>query len=428
MTSKEMHYVIGGMLMTAACNASAAGFALIEQNGSGMGNAYAGAAAIAEDASTIFFNPAGMTYLPDSQLVMAAHAIQASAKFDNQGSTTPLGATTGGDGGDAGGWAFVPNFFYARAITDSIRLGIGVSAPFGLKTEYDDDWVGRYQAIKSELKTVNINPSIAFKASDRFSIGFGISAMRAQAELTNAVNFGALLGFNQLLDGKARLEGDDWGFGWNAGVLFQPRSDTRIGLAYRSQVHHELEGDVTFSGVPAPLSAFFPNGNITADLTTPSTFSASLFHQVDDQWDVVADATWIRWSNFEELRVVRDNGSEVSNVPEKWENTMRYSIGASYRHSDAVKLRAGLAYDESPISDRYRTPRIPDEDRIWLSLGASYRFSATGSLDVGYTHIFVQEGSLDKTNDTSVAALRDRLTGEYDSDVNILSVQYTHTF
>jgi long-chain fatty acid transport protein len=446
MRRKHIDYAIASLLMASAGNVSAAGFALIEQSGSGMGNAYAGGAAIAEDASTIFFNPAGMTYLPDSQLVIAAHAIKPSAKFDNDGShrSAVSGglATPGGDGGDAGDWAFVPNMFYAKALSENLRLGIGISAPFGLKTEYNDTWVGRYQAIKSDLKTININPSVAFKASEQLSIGFGISAMRAEAELTNAVDFGsicaALLGgcgigatFQQN-DGRAKLKGDDWGFGWNVGLLFSPNSDTRIGLAYRSQVHHELDGDVKFSGILAnsgnPLLAAFRNGSITANLTTPSSFSASLFHQVNDQWDIMADATWTRWSNFDELVAVRDSGAVVTDVPQKWDNTMRYSVGANYRYSDALKLRAGLAYDESPASDRFRTPRIPDEDRVWLSLGASYQISPMGKLDVGYTHIFIQDASLNKTNDTSSALLRDTLIGDYDSDVNILSVQYTHTF
>jgi long-chain fatty acid transport protein len=428
--------------------ANAAGFALIEQNASGMGNAFAGAAAVAEDASTIFFNPAGMSYLPDSQLVVAAHAIRPSAEFNNNGShRSPLTgglATPGGDGGDAGDLAFVPNFYFAKAITENIRLGVGINAPFGLKTEYSDGWVGRYQAIKSELKTININPSVAFRASDRLSVGFGISAMRAEADLTNAVDFGticaAALGgcgvgaIFQRNDGLARLEGDDWGFGWNAGVIFQATQATRFGLAYRSQVHQTLEGTVKFSDVPAAfalsplLTATFANGNATAKLTTPDSLSASLLHQINDQWDVMADLTWTRWSKFEQLTAVRTSGTIVSNVPENWENAIRASIGASYRYNDTLKARIGVAYDESPVPSAFRTPRIPDNDRVWLSLGANFKFTSTSNLDVGYTHIFVHDTSLNKTTDTSSAALRDVINGSYDSNINILGVQYTHTF
>ena len=185
-----------GLMVAFSIPSHAAGFALIEQSGSGMGNAFAGAAAVAEDASTIFFNPAGMTYLPDNQLVIAAHAVMPAVVFSNNGShrsaLTGGLATRGGDGGDAGDLALLPNLYFTKSVSDRIRLGIGVNAPFGLKTEYDDGWVGRYQALKSELKTININPSIAFKANDMVSVGFGVSAMRTEATLTNAVDFGSL--------------------------------------------------------------------------------------------------------------------------------------------------------------------------------------------------------------------------------------------
>ncbi len=446
--NKNVLMLFAAWLLAQAGAANAAGFALIEQSGSGMGNAYAGAAATAEDASTIFFNPAGMTYLPDSQLVVALHAIRPSAEFGNDDShraaLTGGLATLGGDGGDAGDLALVPNIYFARAVSDNVRLGIGISAPFGLKTEYGGGWVGRYQAIKSELKTININPSIAFKVGNQLSLGFGVSAMRASAELTNAVDFGTICAASlagcgvgatfQQHDGLARLEGDDWGFGWNAGAIFQVTNATRFGLAYRSQVHQTLDGTIKFSNVPAAfavspaLTATFANGNITAKLTTPDSLSASLVHQFDPQWDVMADLTWTRWSKFERLTAVRSSGAIVSDVPENWENTIRASIGASYRYNDALKARVGLAYDESPVSTKFRTPRIPDNDRVWLSLGVGYQLFPTASLDVGYTHIFVRDTSINKVNDASSALLRDLVAGSYDSNVNILSVQYTHRF
>lgn len=453
---KNVNGLILASLLGATGSVQAAGFALIEQSGSGMGNAFAGAAATAEDASTIFFNPAGMTYLPDNQLVIAAHAIKPSADFDNAGShrATATGglATPGGDGGDAGDLALVPNIFYAKAINPNIRLGIGISAPFGLKTEYNKDWVGRYQAVKSELKTLNINPSIAFKASDQLSLGVGISAMRAEADLTNAVDFGTICAVSlggcgsgatfQRRDGFAKVKGDDWGFGWNAGAIFQLDDATRLGLSYRSQVHQKLEGHAKFTNVPATfgvspaLTAGFSNGSVSAKLTTPDSISASIFHQVNDQWDVMGDLTWTRWSKFQNLTIIRTSGvltgGTLNNVPEKWDNTIRASVGASYRYNDALKARIGVAYDESPVSSAYRTPRIPDSDRYWLSLGANYKLTPDSSLDVGYTHIFVKDGSINKVTDVANASLapilKDTIKGDYNNEVNILSLQYTHSF
>ena len=447
---KHIYSVIAAALLTgASANASANGFALNEQSASGLGNAFAGSGASAEDASTIFFNPAGMTYLPDNQLVLAAHAIRSSAEFSNNGSHSSGGlATQGGNGGDAGDWGFVPNIYFAKALNDTVRLGVGVNAPFVLKSDYDQGWVGRYQALKSEIKTININPSIAFKASDKISLGLGFSAMRTEAELTNAVDFGticaaALGGCGtgatfQKNDGFARVQGDDWGFGWNAGAIFQITNATRLSLAYRSSVHQKLEGHANFNNVPAAfallpaLAAGFTNGSVSAELTTPDSASASIFHQINHQWDVMADLTWTHWSNFKDLTVVRTSGTlagrTLSSVPENWDNTIRASLGASYRYNNTLKLRAGLAYDQSPTSLEFSTPRTPFTDRTWLSLGANYKFTPTSSMDVGYTHIFVNDATLNKTTDTSIAALRDTVKGSYDSNINIFSVQFTHTF
>jgi long-chain fatty acid transport protein len=232
-----------------AGNAQAAGFALIEQNASGLGNAYAGQAAAAEDASTIFFNPAGMTRLGGKQLLAAAHAILPSAKFSDTGSNNaPTQTEFGGNGGDAGTTALVPNVYFTMPLGKGITGGLGISAPFGLVTEYDNTWVGRFHAVKSDLKTININPSLAFKANDAWSVGFGINAQQAKAELSKMANYGALVADSE---GLAIVEGDDWGWGYNLGVLFEPRPDVRVGFSYRSKVDYELEGTVTYTNHPA---------------------------------------------------------------------------------------------------------------------------------------------------------------------------------
>ena len=424
-----------GFSLVVGTSAQAAGFGLIEQSVS-MGNGFSGGAAAAEDASTVYFNPAGMMYLPENQLVVGLHAAKPSANFKSNGSARSAaiggGATSGGNGGDGGSWAFIPNFYYVRGVTQDIKVGIAVSPLFGLKTEYDKNWVGRYHAIKSDLKTLNINPSIAFKASDKVSLGFGITAMRAEAELTNAVDFGTLLGGPfQGRDGLATIKGDDWAWGWNAGAMFQLSPATRVGLAYRSAIHEKLEGTVKFSNVPGPLSALpnFQKGDVTAKFVSPESVSASIVHNVNNQWDVMADVIWTRWSRFKDLTVVRDTGAIVSSVPENWHNVTRVGFGASYKYNSDMKLRAGVAYDESPIPDgTYRTPRVPDSDRIWLSLGLNYKVTPTSSIDVAFTHISFKDSKQNKTNDTSVAALQDTLKGDYDNYANILSAQYVHSF
>jgi long-chain fatty acid transport protein len=388
-------------LVLAGCTqlVHAAGFALIEQNASGLGNAYAGQAAAATDASTIFFNPAGMTMLPDRQLVLAGHLIKPQAEFTG---TSTLG---GGDGGDAGGLALVPNAYYAFRLTPDVHLGIGMNAPFGLKTEYDQTWAGRTQAIKSEMKTVNLNPSIAWKASETLSLGAGVSLQYAEATLTSASAAGLVT-----------VKGDDVGWGFNLGALWHVNDSTRIGLAYRSEVDYTLEGTVTFSGLPAG------NGPVTADTTLPDSASLSLFHKLNDRWDLLADVTWTGWSDFDELRIVRTSGVVVGLTPENWDDSFRYSVGVNYRLNDKLTLRGGLAFDETPVSDTYRTARIPDEDRTWIAFGAQYRLSPKSVLDVGYAHLFVKDARIDKTEGPVT------LTGSYQASVDILSAQLTLNF
>lgn len=396
---------LAASLVLAACAnlAHAAGFALVEQNVSGLGNAYAGQAAAATDASTIFFNPAGMTYLPDRQVVVAGHLIRPQAEF--RGTVRPdIG---GGNGGDAGDFALVPNAYLVHRLTPDVYLGVGLNAPFGLKTEYDPDWKGRTQAIKSEVKMVNLNPSIAWKAGESLSLGAGVSIQYAEATLTSSAG-GA---------GVATVKGDDYGWGFNLGALWQASEATRIGLAYRSEVGQTLAGDVGFS------TAVTLNGPVTADVTLPDSASLSLFHKLDSRWDLLADITWTGWSDFRELRIVRTNGVVLGTpTEENWSDSYRYSLGANYHLNDKLTLRGGLAFDETPVSDVFRTVRIPDEDRTWIAFGAQYRLSRKSAIDVGYAHLFIRDAAIDKAENGVT------LAGSYEASVDILSAQLTLDF
>ena len=418
--------------------AQAAGFALVEQNASGLGNAYAGQAATAADASTLYFNPAGMTHLDGRQMVLAGNAIRPSAEFSNRGSgNAPLQSSLGGDGGDAGAWALVPNFYYVTELRPGVKVGLGVNAPFGLATVYDTDWVGRFHAVKSDMKTLNVNPSLAFKVSDRFSVGVGFNMQRIQAVLTNKVNYSAV--FAQAsggaliapdIEGTAKVEGDDWSWGFNLGMLFSPDEATRLGIHYRSPVDFTLEGNASFrrpAGLSATqqgiLNAAVPNGNVTAQVQLPDTWSLSLFRQLSPSWDVLADLTWTHWSLFQDLTVVRTSGAVLSTTPERWDDSWRYSLGLNFRPGGHILWRAGIAYDETPVSDNYRTPRIPDQSRTWLALGARIRMSEQASIDIGYAHVFVADANIHHASASGGA-----LAGNYDNAVDIVGVQYTHPF
>jgi len=404
---------------------SAAGFAIKEQSITSLGRAFAGSAAVAEDASTIFFNPAGLTYLERGELDMGLNYIKPQSEFRNEGSSVPdFGGAggfsgqplTGGDGGDAGHEAFVPNFYLSHPVNDKVSLGLGVSAPFGLVTEYRDDWVGRYFAVKSEMLTVNFNPTIAIKATDKLSLGFGVSAQYIDVKLTQMADLGARAGAPQAADGKVKLGADDWGYGYNLGIIYQATDSTRVGLSFRSKISHTLEGDGTLKDSDGNTLV---DDNVEADVDLPETLSLAIHHQINSKWAVSADATLTRWNRFEELNIKSDGGQLSSLKPEDWENSMRYGLGLSYQHNDKWQFRTGIAYDETPIpSSERRTARIPGTDRKWVAFGASYHYSDNIVIDAAYAHLFMDDPSINETDDSGY-----NLRGEYDASVDIVGLQ-----
>lgn len=451
---------LGSSLLSS--QASAAGFALIENSASGMGNAYAGGSAIAEDASTVWFNPAGMTRLSGSQIVVAGHIISPTADFSNNGSSiNPAvgGGPLSGADDDGGVTAFVPNFYYVTELGGDAWFGVGVSVPFGLSTEYDDDWVGRYGATKSEVQTININPSFAFKHSDKLSVGLGLSFQYIDATLESRIDsamtcFGlvsqatdpataqtqcftnaGLVPGEETQDSSQSLKGDDWNWGWNIGLLYELDDKSRLGVAYRSSIDANLDGDVNFTVNPTlravinsfgpPYDAFMTDTGVSAGIELPSSLSVSYYRDVNDTFAVMADVTWTDWSNFDSLVVKFDNLVQPASVtPENWEDSFRFAIGANYKLDDSKVLRFGVAHDQTPIqSPEERTPRIPGDDRTWVSLGFGYQLDANTSVDVGYSHLFVGNTKINNTD-----AFGHTLTGEYDADVDILSVQGTFKF
>jgi len=444
-------FILAFLLSTMSYSvAYASGFALIEMNASGQGNAYAGAAAHTKNASTVYFNPAGMMNLEGEQLSFVGHVIDPSADFSNDGSKqndAAGGAPLTGKNDDGGETAYLANIYWVKPLNDDTTFGIGVNTPFGLKTEYDDDWVGRYHGILSDLKTLNFNPSLGYRVNDKLSIGGGVNMMLAKVELSSAIDFGticagtaaaagcAATGANpQEADGKADLDGDnydDLSYGFNLGLAYMISKQTTIGVAYRSEIDIDVEGDADFD---SPDNAFvqgvigasnaFVDTDLKADVTLPASFSFSVAHRVGDfTW--LGDATWTGWSSFDELRIRYDNPAQADTVTtEDWDDTMRYSVGVDYQYTDSLVLRTGMAYDESPVPNtKRRTPRLPGEDRYWVSLGFTYLATSAISFDVGYSHLFIDDAKIHNTLESSQEGLNSTLNGEYEGDVDILSAQ-----
>jgi len=401
--------------------AIAGGFGIATQSGSGTGNAFSGGAAVADDASVAWSNPAAMSALPSGkQFAIAGHFLKPSFKFSNGNSTGAFASPGTGEGGDGGDWALVPNGFFTMEINPNLRFGVALNVPFGLKTEYDAGWRGQLTALKSEIKTVNINPSLAYKVSDKVSIGGGVSVQQIKAELSAFAGSAAA--------GNLTLSADDTAYGFNLGLLVQASPDTRYGLTYRSSIKYTLEGDAKFSGTSGPLLG----SRVTADLKVPESASASVFTALTPKWDLMGDITWTRWSQVQELNVIRATartapggavGSTLTSLPFQWSDTWRFGVGANYKWSNQSKLRFGLAYDRTPTKDETRTPRLPDQDRFWLAAGVQYRMSKSGVLEFGYAHEFIRDAAV---NVTVTGA--GTLAGKFENQADIFSVQYSHSF
>lgn len=333
-------------------HAYAAGFHLLEQNASGLANAYAGSAAVAENASTVYFNPAGMTLLPNNNISTGFNAIKPSFKFSDNGSTSPQALTggtsqpaTGGSGGEAGKLAFVPNFYLSHQLNPSWWLGLGLSVPFGLTTEYDKGWVGRYHSEKFAIETANINPSIAYKVNEQLSLGFGVNWLYIKADYRLATPVGYHPALGPLdMDTRVKMNGNAWG--WNLGALYQLNDSTRLGVAYRSKIKITADGDTKLNnrnvpnGVPAPNIRW----DAHATIKLPDTAVISLVHDLNSRWQLLGDISWTGWSSIPRLTIENSGaGAQNAGLELRFKDAWRIALGANYHYSEKWTLKGGVA-------------------------------------------------------------------------------------
>jgi long-chain fatty acid transport protein len=384
-----------------------------------------------------------MTSFEGTTIQADVTVIDLNAGFDGggfAGTGTPLARPlTGSDGGNAGDVTPVPAMSLIHKFDNGLTVGAMISAPFGLKTEYEKGWVGRYHALTSDLKTVDLTLSAAYEiVPDRFSVGAGIIYERAEAELSKAVDFGSALAFSavpgfapQSADGEAVITGDDTGFGWIVGMNFRPTDKLAIGVSHRSEIDHELEGEADWT-VPGSArtvlnaigrSTLFNDGKASAKLVTPSVTSVSVSYEINDNLSLMADYTETDWHSLEEIRIDFVNPDPDSVEDFSWTDTRFYSIGAEYKLSDAFTLRGGYAYDETPTSFATRTPRLPDEDRRWYSIGLTWNMSEHVEINAAYTRIEPDTPKIG-INDSN----RHALFGEFSSDVNLFGISGRYSF
>ncbi|HIJ62716.1 MAG TPA: transporter [Rhodospirillaceae bacterium] len=477
---KTMVSWIGLMAVcSVATEANAAGFALREQSAEGLGSAFAGGAANAGDASTAFYNPAGLSRLTSNQVSSSVTWISPVAKFTGTNSS-PLGGNVTGSQAENGIKAAAIGAVYGvwNASPDW-KMALAVNAPFGLRSDYKPDWIGRYQALASELTDIDVSVLASYRFNEHFSIGGGPRVAYIKARLSNAINFQAIgLGTAQQLaagarqagagaaaaaaagqlstasalqaqatslatqaaglqtlasgwgDGLGKIEGDDVTAGYTFGGLYEIDKQTRLGLSYRSRMSNTLSGTASYQtpatlGLAGPtLSGLFAGQGATAKITMPDSFNLGFHRDISDQWAVMASLEWTHWSLFKTLSVVGANGQAISSTNENWQDTWAASLGTNYRIDEKWQVRGGVAYDQSPVRDAFRTPRVPDSDRTWVTFGGTYAVTPAADVTFGYGHIFGASAPVTSTNNSASGTL----TGSYDNSVDIFSVSASLRF
>ncbi|MGE8307178.1 MAG: OmpP1/FadL family transporter [Pseudomonas kermanshahensis] len=412
---------LGVAVALASSQLLASGFALNEQSISSMGTGFAGRSSSAEDASTVFGNPAGMSRLKREQITVGGAAV--IAKSDISGPGSNLGGETDGDMVPLVG---VPMGYYVKPIDDHWSVGFGVYVPFGLVTDYGSDDAARYWGKKSHVEVVTFQPTISYAFNDKVSIGFGPTINRIKGELGSSLINPFTPGRN---DGEVKIKGDDTAVGYNIGILVQATDSTRVGLTYHSMVDYKLEGKTRVS---TPLIGPF-NGNkfdATLKIKTPESVDLSVTHELDDQWTLYAGSTWTRWSRLEDITVQNDvpaplAGSAFQTITEEqnWHDTWAHAIGASYKVNKEWVLRTGFTVDQSPTNNHDRSPRIPTGDRKVFSLGAGWSPSEDMTIDVAYSYLWEED-----TKVNQVSATKGSYQAKYENSAHGVGASLTYRF
>jgi long-chain fatty acid transport protein len=425
--------------MSVSGTATASSFQILEQSPAHLGHAFAGTASNINDASTVFFNPAGMSKLKERQATVAGNIIFTEAKFNDSASTT---GGTGGTGGKTDEIGLVPNLYAIQPINDQWTFGFGVNAPFGLASDYGDQWPGRYLATFSELQVININATFAYEVTEQLSLGIGINYQHADVTLESQVDSTLGVNPNPTTDSRAQIEGSDEEFVPDVSIYYEPFDDLRLGLVWRKGAKFNLEGGADFSlnGACAP-GAGFPTGappapttgsicavtlntlagNVNAQVHLPDTVTLSGSLQLAEEWTLHGDIAWTEWSNIQTVDVVnRGNNISVDELELYYDDTMRYALGLTYTPGTAWTWRAGVAIDEAPQTDPANVnPRIPDQDRVWLSVGFNYALSNDFSIDVGYAHLLVDDATINNLDMQTGHSVQ----GRFEPTVDIVGVQ-----
>jgi long-chain fatty acid transport protein len=420
--------------------ASASGYGVREWSAAAMGASYAGASATGTDASFLAYNPATLAGVGSYDSALSLTGLFPSSSATYTTATTSAGTPTSGltTPDDIIKNAFVPNLAARMRLSPDWALGLAIYAPWGLSTDYEDGWAGRYYALKSELLTVNVMPTVSWQFSQNFAVAAGLQIQYATGSLSNAVDTGTLGAlfavpgaFPGANDSLAEFDADGWGVGFTLGVMGEVADGVTVGLSYRSAITHTLDGTLDFtldsSGVGAAISGFsgaLVDTDAETVLTTPDRVSVGARWALADQWTALFEADWTNWSRFRELRVVADNPLQPDDVTlANWEDSWFGSVGVEYEHNDQWTFRAGAGIDQSPIPDETRNPRIPDAHRTWVSIGFTVQMSQSLSLAASYAHLFLPDEAISLNQTQTGNELRGNIDGMGEVGANFFGLQ-----
>jgi long-chain fatty acid transport protein len=463
------------LALAGAPPAAASGFQLRDQSASGQGNAYAGIAAGGSDISSMFFNPAAMIRFDGNQIQVGLTEILPSSKFSGSSATRSNGSAISGplSTGNIASSATLPTVYAMWSLSPDLKLGVSVNVPFGLSTNYDSGWAGRYHAVKSKLETYDIAPAVAWRLDPKWTVGATLVARHAKAELsqgldlgyTSQVEFSSIPGVTNIVptagaaDGTADMTGNSWAYGYKLGLLYEPSTKLHIGFGYQSAVRETLKGTASFSysastvaaGAQAwaaanpsqagaigrmanALLAQVANSSASAELKLPAMFSLGASYDLSSTVTLSAEWDRTQWHTFQELRIKFANPGAQPDAAttENWKDSNFFAVGATCRPNAKWTYRAGLALDSTPVPDSTRTPRIPDADRTWVSGGASYQFTKAFGMDAGYSHLFCKDSTVNlqagSSPTTSNTYFQGNLTGTYKNSIDVFSVQARYVF
>jgi long-chain fatty acid transport protein len=379
------------------------GISLYEFGSPDVGLAAAGWAARAQDASTVFTNPAGMSRLEKSQFLGGMQALYGKVEFNPDANTT----YSGSDGDNAVGWMPGGSLFVVQKINQDFSVGFGVLSYFGLGVDYKDDWVGRYFVQEGMLIGMTFTPAVSYRVNNWLSVGMGLNAMYGY--LKNKVAIRSLGS-----DGQLEYEDGEWGYGWTAAILLEPKSGTRIGITYLSEVDLDFSDTTDVSGTGTVIDQLLTR-KLDLSITVPQMVMFSVYHDLNAKWSVMGNIGWQDWSKFGQIFVEIDdpNGSDPTNltINADYNDTWHVSLGVQYRHSPEWTFSGGIAYDSSAVDDGKCTVTVPMGESWRFALGAQYAF--TPNLTLGGAYEFMWLGDMSVNQERGSSGER-KLVGEFE--------------